>query len=177
MAKLHLVWIGILLLPKLSRAQNYSVTFEIEEEKPKGTFVGNVSSGFHFLSEIPYEEWGYIQFGYLTQSYIKTLVNLNQKTGILTTAVVIDRESKQVCQPKPSCVLIFDITVRSSRPQSSFFTIISVTLIIKDINDNSPSFPKSVLFLDIPESTIAKTAFLIDSASDKDSGEFSVQGY
>lgn len=162
---------------KQSEAQNYNVSFEIEEEKPKGTFVGNVSSSLHFLSEIPYEEWGYIQFGFLTQSFVQSLLTLNQKTGILTTALVIDRESKEVCQPKPLCTLIFDVAVRSSRPQSSFFAIISVALTIKDINDNSPLFPSNVLFLDIPESTRARTAFLIDSASDKDSGEFSVQGY
>ena len=167
----------LMILLKLTTAQNYNVTFEIEEQKPNGTFVGNVSSSFHFLSEIPREEWGYIQFGFLTQSYIQNLLNLNKKTGILTTAVVIDRESKNVCQPKPSCSLVFDVAVRSSRPRSSFFAIISVTLIIKDINDNSPVFPNSVMYLDISESTVARTAFLIDSASDDDSGEFSIQGY
>lgn len=176
-SKIHIIWITLVVILKLTAAQNYNVTFETEEEKPKGTFVGNVSSSFHFLSEIPHEEWGYIQFGFLTQSYIQTLLSLNQKTGILTTAVIIDRESQNVCQPKPSCSLIFDVAVRSSRPQSSFFAIISVTLIIKDINDNSPLFPSSVMYLEISESTVARTAFLIDSASDKDSGEFSVQGY
>ena len=161
----------------LSSAQNYQVTFEIEEEKPSGTFVGNLSSAFKFLSEIPHEEWGYVQFGFLTQSYIQSLLNLNTKTGILTTSANIDRESKNVCQSQSSCRLTFDVAVRSSRPQSSFFAIISVTLIIQDINDNAPFFPTDVLDLEIPESTVSRTAFLIDSASDQDAGEFSVQGY
>ena len=172
-----LFWISILVSQKLSTAQNYNITFEIEEEKPTGTFVGNVSSSVRFLSDIPHEEWGYIQFGFLTQSHVQSLLHLNQKTGILTTATVIDRESKQVCQPKPSCTLIFDVAVQSTRPQSSFFAIISVILTIKDINDNSPTFPTNVLYLDIPESTSSRTGFLIDSATDKDSGQFSVQGY
>ena len=175
--KFPVLLLATVVLLQESFAQNYNVTFEIEEEKPMGTLVGNLSSAFRFLSEIPHEEWGYVQFGFLTQSYVQSLLRLNTKTGILTTDAIIDRESKNICQSQSSCRLTFDVAVRSSRPQSSFFAIISVTLTIIDVNDNAPVFPTDVLDLNISESAPAKTGFLIDSASDLDTGNFSVQSY
>ncbi|XP_045205573.2 protocadherin beta-15-like [Mercenaria mercenaria] len=163
------------VLLKVIVAQNYQVTFTIEEERAPDSFVGDVSNSFS--SNIPREEIGHIKYGFLQQNYIQTLLTLQQTSGILSTAVVIDRESKTVCQSQALCSFNFDIAVRSSRPQSSFFEIISVTLIIEDINDNAPLFPHSLVLLDIPESATVGTSFHIDSAIDLDAGTNSVQAY
>lgn len=157
------------------QAQNYQVTFTIKEERPPDSFVGDVSSSFS--SNIPREETGHIKYGFLQQNYIQTLLTLHETSGVLSTAVVIDRESKTVCQSQQVCSFYFDIAIRSSRPQSSFFEIVSVTLIIEDINDNAPLFPHSLVLLDIPESATIGTSFHIDSAIDLDAGLNSIQDY
>lgn len=162
-------------LLKFIAAQNYQVTFTIQEEKAPDSFVGDVSSSFS--SNIPRVEEGHIRYGFLQQNYIQTLLTLQQMTGILSTAVVIDRESKTVCESQAFCSFNFDIAVRSSRPQSSFFEIISVTLIIEDINDNAPLFPRSLVLLNIPESATVGTSYHIESAIDPDAGINSVQKY
>ena len=170
--------IGLLLIFTVcSNAQNYQVTFSITEESPEDTFVGNVSTSFQFLADIPPEEQGYIKYSFLQQSYIQTLLSLNENTGVLYTAVIIDRESRNICHSQTFCSLTFDIAVRSSRPQSSFFAIISVNLVIIDINDNAPLFPSDIVNLAISESTVIGTSFQIKSASDLDTGKFSVQEY
>lgn len=165
--------VGVVL--KLAGAQNYQVTFTIEEEKPADSFVGDISSSF--VANIPSEEIGHIKYGFLQQNYIQTLFTLHEISGVLSTAVVIDRESKTLCQSQSVCTFTFDIAFRSSRPQSSFFEIITVTLIIEDINDNAPLFPQNIVLLDISESATPGTSFHVDSAIDLDAGVNSVQGY
>lgn len=163
------------LLLNFVEAQNYHVTFTIKEERAPDSFVGDVSSSF--APNIPREENGHIKYSLLQQNYIQTLLTLHETTGILSTAVVIDRESRTVCQSQLVCSFNFDIAVRSSRPQSSFFEIISVTFVIEDINDNAPLFPHSLVLLDIPEAATVGTSFHIDSAIDLDAGLNSIQGY
>lgn len=175
MAGLISAWICMVVLLVIVKGQNYQVTFTIQEEKPADSFVGDVSSSF--ASSIPLEEVGHIRYGFLQQNYIQTLLTLHETSGILATAVVIDRESKTVCQSQLLCSFTFDIAVSTTRPQSSFFEIISVTLIIEDINDNAPLFPQSVVLLSISESATSGTSFHIDSAIDLDAGQNSVQGY
>lgn len=156
-------------------AQNYQVTFTIKEGKSPDSFVGDISSSF--ASNIPSEENGHIRYGFLKQNYIQTLLTLHETTGILSTAVVIDRESRTVCHTDAICSFSFDIAVRSSRPQSSFFEIVSVTLVIEDINDNAPSFPHNLVMLEISEAATFGTSFHIDSAVDGDAGVNSIQTY
>ncbi|XP_030648033.1 protocadherin gamma-A12-like, partial [Chanos chanos] len=52
-----------------------------------------------------------------------------------------------------------------------------VTLEIKDINDNAPSFPHKEMHLEISESASKGARFSVDEAVDPDSGVNSVQGY
>ncbi|KAL4229885.1 hypothetical protein ACF0H5_010276 [Mactra antiquata] len=156
-------------------AQNYQVTFTIQEERGPDSFVGDIASSFG--SNIPAEENGYINYEFLQQNYIQTLLSLDSTTGILRTGVVIDRESPIVCHTHPICSFTFDVAVRSTRPPSSFFEIVSVTMVIEDINDNSPSFPHSLIMLEVSEAATSGTSFHIDSAVDNDAGIYSVQSY
>lgn len=159
------------------RAQNYQMTFTILEERSKDTYIGNVTNNPQFIADIPAEEFGYIRFGFLKQTYVQTILTLHEMTGVITTAVVIDRESRNICQSQVVCELSFNVAVRSARPQSSFFAIIAVTLVIEDINDNAPLFPHDILSLEISESATAGTSFHIESAVDPDAGINSVQSY
>ena len=160
-----------------TRGQNYQMTFSILEEREKDTYVGNVSNNPQFIADIPTEEFGYIRFGFLKQTYVQTLLTLQEMSGVITTAVVIDRESRNICFSGNECQLAFSVAVRSARPQSSFFAIIDVALAIEDLNDNAPLFPHDILNLEISESATAGTSFHIESAVDLDAGLNSVQSY
>lgn len=157
----------------ITAGQNYQVTFTILEERSKDTYIGNIYN----ISSIPTEELGYVRFGFLKQTYVQTLLTLQETTGVITTAVKIDRESQNICQSHTVCNLTFDVAVRSARPQSSYFAIITVSLVIEDINDNAPLFPRDILNLEVSESATVGTSFHIESAVDPDAGVNSVQMY
>ena len=158
-------------------AQNSHVTFTVSEERPRDTYIGNVSSDPQFVAQIPRVEYGYIRYGFLKQTPVQALMTLNENTGVLYTSTVIDRESPDVCLSQVTCLLEFSVAVRSARPQSSFFALIDVTVVVEDINDNQPRFPHNILHLEVSESATVGTSFHIESAVDLDSGNFSVQTY
>ncbi|XP_052283383.1 protocadherin gamma-B4-like isoform X2 [Dreissena polymorpha] len=172
-----LVLVAIATLSVAVQGQNFQLMFTIPEERPKETFVGNVFSDQQFVSQVPPEDLNSIRFGFLKQSFIQSLFTIQETSGIIYTATVLDRESRDVCQSQTLCSLSFSIAVRSVRPQSSYFAIITVTIIIEDINDNAPRFPQDVLNLDISESTTVGTSFHIESSIDSDFGNYSVQSY
>ena len=158
--------------------QNYQVTFTIEEESARWTFIGNVSTASGFLDAVPPEDQNSLVFGFLQQTRIKSLLNVHPDTGSLYTTVVIDRESLDECRIPPSCVLNFDIAATSSRKESSLFEIIGVNVVIEDKNDNAPTFPKATQVLEIPETAARGSSYLIEGAIDDDTGvNNSVQYY
>ncbi|XP_053321597.1 protocadherin gamma-B2-like [Spea bombifrons] len=81
----------------------------------------------------------------------------------------IDRES--ICARTGTCFLTFDVVVEN--PLSVF----KVKLEIHDINDNSPMFFHETIKLEIIESTLPGTTFILQNAQDPDIGTNSVQTY
>ena len=148
------------------------------EESDRWTFVGNVSTASGFLEAIPSEDRNHLVFSFLQQTSIKSLLSVHPETGSLYTTVVIDRESLDECRIPPLCVLSFDIAATSSRKESSLFEIISVNVVIEDKNDNAPTFPKATQVLEISESAVNGSSYLIEGAVDEDTGvNNSVQYY
>lgn len=150
--------------------QNYQVTFSLMEESDRWTFIGNVSTASGFLEAIPPKDRSHLVFAFLQQTSIKSLLSVHPETGSLYTTVVIDRESIDECKIPPKCVLSFDIAATSNRKESSLFEIISVQVIIEDKNDNAPAFPKDTQVLEISESAVNGSSYLIESAIDEDTG-------
>ncbi|KAK3607632.1 hypothetical protein CHS0354_010682 [Potamilus streckersoni] len=171
----------ISIFTSLSIGQDYQVSFELEEELPSGTLVGNVSSATKFLDDVRAsfsEDYDSIRYSFLTQSSNQAIFSLNGKTGKLFTSVIIDRESLPSCRVPSDCKFVFDVAAQSARAQSSFFEIITVIVIIMDINDNAPTFPSETISIMIPEASANGSAFLIDSAVDRDTGvENSIKNY
>lgn len=158
--------------------QEFEVTFTIFEEEPKYTFIGNVSDASNFMAAIPVEDRNHLYFDFLQQTNIKSMLTIHDETGSLYTTVVIDRESTEECRvmaPK-ECILSFDIAARSR--ESSLFEIISVKVIIKDKNDNAPTFPHITQTISISEGAVNGSLHVIDSAEDDDTGDNnSIQSY
>ncbi|KAK6173206.1 hypothetical protein SNE40_016701 [Patella caerulea] len=87
---------------------------------------------------------------------------------------MIDRE--KVCEFTSECILSFDVTIRSE--MTSFFEIVTVKVVIIDINDNAPKFPEGEITVFIQENVNPGSLYRIEGATDRDRGaNNSVQSY
>ncbi|XP_023254965.1 protocadherin beta-7-like, partial [Seriola lalandi dorsalis] len=94
-------------------------------------------------------------------------VNLN--TGDLTVQERIDREA--LCAKKASCVLKQELVLENP------LELHRISIRVQDINDNSPQFKEDSLKIEIQESAVKGSRFLLDEAHDGDIGENAVQGF
>ncbi|XP_054721267.1 cadherin-related tumor suppressor-like [Uloborus diversus] len=124
------------------------VTFEIEEGKPPGTIVGTIPTKPNFT----------YRFNERPPEFI-----LNGSTGVITTAMEIDREALNNER--------FDLVILSSSPTYP----LEVRIVILDINDNSPSFPEPSIQVAFSESANIGTRVILDTANDRDVGKNDVR--
>lgn len=123
-------------------------TFAVKEEQPAGTEVGSLnddddSSKFKFLDSI-------------------TEFRLDEKTGILTTNKVFDRETLS----KDVLLSGFNFVIESSSTTSSY--IIEVVVFIHDLNDNKPMFTVPSFVANVREDIVSGHAIEIPNAQDLD---------
>lgn len=177
MATAYLLVPIFLLFVATTRAQNFNVTFSIQEELNRWKYVGNVSDAVGFMNSIPEEDKPYLLFSFLQQTNYKSMLSIHDETGALYTSVVIDRESIEECKIQGPCKLTFNIAARSQRKDSTLFEIISVTVIIEDINDNAPTFTKDTQVIEISEAAINTSPTILENANDDDAGANSIQSY
>ncbi|XP_018105995.1 protocadherin-16 [Xenopus laevis] len=147
----------LLLACSPSSASLGTLELHIDEEQPAGTIIGDISAG------LPPGSSGYMFFISAQEgSGVSTDLDIDELTGIIKTAQVLDREK---------------------RNHYSFIAVtpegitVEVDIHVDDINDHSPTFLKKRSELSIPEHTPLGTRYPIDPAMDSDSGVFSTQGY
>lgn len=151
----------LLLLGSLRVGQASTVLgtldLQIDEEQPAGTIIGDISAG------LPPGTTAYMYFISAQEgSGVATDLEINENTGIIKTARVLDRES---------------------RDHYSFIAVtpegvtVEVNIQVNDINDHAPAFPRRRGALPIPEHTPAGSRFPLDPAFDSDSGQLNTQGY
>lgn len=90
------------------------------------------------------------------------------------TGARIDRDS--ICPGYDVCSVRLDVAVQPVE----YFRIVRVTVFIRDVNDNSPSFLLLVdgkVVFDVLETAALGTGLVVPSAIDVDSPRFSVQSY
>ncbi|XP_019936041.2 protocadherin-20 [Paralichthys olivaceus] len=148
-------WAGLLqnllLLVHVRQIMCGSVRFSILEEQEPGTLVGSL--GEHFPP--PYQ--------LLNQDYLW----MDRNTGnFYTTEKKIDRESLCPEETKAEeCIILLYAIVKPSGD------LIQFSVIIEDINDNTPRFESSEIHLRISEDVTVGTSFLLDDqAQDRDAG-------
>ncbi|XP_023854145.1 protocadherin-23 [Salvelinus sp. IW2-2015] len=147
---------AVCLLWERSFAQQvYNLSLSIEEGLPARTIVGDIraglqtpSSGF-FISES-------------RDSYVFKDLEIDADTGIISTAVVLDRESRDQYE-FVAATLTGDV--------------IKVKIVVKDVNDHSPVFSTEKVELNVSELSPPGTRFEFEGAKDQDDGEFGTRGY
>ncbi|TRY66001.1 hypothetical protein DNTS_003781 [Danionella cerebrum] len=134
-----------------------TLQLQLDEEQPAGTVVGDISAGLppdmiaahYFISD--HQGTG-----------ITTDLDIDESTGIIKTAKVLDREVRN--HYSFIAVTITGITIE-------------VSILVNDINDHGPTFPKERAMFRIPEQTTIGTRFPLEPAVDADEGQLTTQGY
>lgn len=152
-----LFYLCILLILVQSTAVLGALELQLDEEQPAGTIVGDISAG------LPPDEIGGLYFISDHESTgISNDLNIDETTGIITTARRLDREQKD--HYSFIAVTMTGVTVE-------------VSITVNDINDHAPVFPKKKAVLKIPEHTAVGTRFSLEPATDADKNQLTTQGY
>ncbi|GAB1604329.1 protocadherin beta-16-like isoform X1 [Argonauta hians] len=142
------------------------LVYRIDEGSGPGTFVGDIAADTKLLSNISPKGDSNIWFSQLHQGNSNNLQLFNiAKTGKLFTARQIDAES--ICKYNVDCYKMVDVAVQQ---EESFIRILEVKIVIEDINDNTPEFPKKQINLTFDETDGKGTKKSIPNAVDRDVG-------
>nr|XP_014335056.1 PREDICTED: protocadherin gamma-B2 [Bos mutus] len=150
------------LLSLLRGALPNQIRYSIPEELAKNSVVGNLAKDLGL--SVPD-----LSARKLRISAEKEYFVVKPESGELLVSNRIDRE--EICGRKPLCVLDFDTVAENP------LNIFHVTVIVEDINDNTPLFKQSKIDLKIGESTKPGKTFPLDPALDSDAGPNSLQRY
>eukprot|EP00061_Rhincodon_typus_P018534 g47745.t1 len=140
------------------------IHYSIPEELQLGAFVGNVAEDLGLdVKQLAARSFR------IVSGPSKQYVDINLDTGILLVKQSIDRE--EICGPSLSCVLSLSGLLQNP------LKLYPIAVEILDINDNTPSFLKKQLHLEISELSSPGTRFPLESANDPDVATNSVQTY
>lgn len=143
------------LLYAQSLGQVFNLTLSVKEGLPAKTIVGDLGAGLSrpstgfFISES-------------RDSYVFRDLEIDADTGIISTAVILDRESRDK----------YEFVAATLTGE-----VIKVKIQVEDVNDHSPVFPIEEVDLQISELSPTGSRFQLDGAKDEDEGEFGTQGY
>ncbi|KAK5865746.1 hypothetical protein PBY51_019991 [Eleginops maclovinus] len=155
-AETSLLWTLLMsLLCAQSLGQVFNLTLSVKEGLPAKTIVGDLGAGLSrpstgfFISES-------------RDSYVFRDLEIDADTGIISTAVILDRESRDK----------YEFVAATLTGE-----MIKVILEVTDVNDHSPVFPSEEVNLEISELSPPGSRFQLEVAKDEDEGEFGTQGY
>ncbi|XP_064581304.1 protocadherin gamma-B5-like isoform X6 [Zonotrichia leucophrys gambelii] len=152
----------LLLLCVWCRAAAERVRYAIPEELGRGSLVGPLARDLGLSAdELPARK--------LRLSEEKQYFTVNEENGNLYVNERLDRE--EICGESATCTVSFEALVHNP------LNIFHVEVAIEDVNDNSPSFSKAVLDLEIGEWTLPGARFPLEMARDADAGSNSLLSY
>ncbi|XDV32090.1 hypothetical protein PO909_002982 [Leuciscus waleckii] len=154
---LVILYVALHLMTIQSSMAPGTLQLQLDEEQPAGTVVGDISAG------LPPDM---IATHYFISDHQGTGVgidlDIDESTGIIKTSKVLDREVRD--RYSFIAVTMTGITVE-------------VTILVNDINDHAPVFPRKRATFKIPEQTTIGTKFPLDPAVDADEDQLTTQGY
>ncbi|XP_027528422.1 protocadherin gamma-B5-like, partial [Neopelma chrysocephalum] len=154
--------LGAVLLWLCWRAAAERLRYSMAEELPRGSLVGPLARDLGLSAdELPARK--------LRLSEEKQYFTVSETNGNLYVSERLDRE--ELCGESLSCSVSFEALVHNP------LNVFHVEVDIQDINDNSPSFGKTVLDLEIGEWTLPGARFPLEVARDADMGSNSLLTY
>ncbi|XP_030058274.1 protocadherin-8-like [Microcaecilia unicolor] len=157
-----LIFLNLLVSSSLGEISRY---YTYEEDAP-GTVIGVLSEDLLFNSA----DRPTSSFRPMKQQN-NPLIRVRESDGQLSIGERIDRE--EICSQSLHCVLAFDV-VTFSKDQ---FKLLHVEVEVRDINDNSPHFPRAEISLDVWENAVLGTRIPLEVAVDEDVGLNSIQSF
>ncbi|XP_034036963.1 protocadherin gamma-A11-like isoform X14 [Thalassophryne amazonica] len=162
---------GILLLSfmcafaPIAQVTAGDLSYSVLEEMRPGSIVGNVAKdlGLEIAS------FSSRKARINTEDDIKQFCHIDENTGNVVIKQRIDRE--ELCGDKVSCVLKFELVLEKP------LELHRISLLIQDVNDNSPVFPKDTVTLEIGESAAKGARYRLSDAHDADVGQNAVKLY
>ncbi|XP_059409714.1 protocadherin-18a isoform X2 [Carassius carassius] len=100
-----------------------------------------------------------------------SLLSVRDQDGEISIRTKIDRE--KLCEKNLNCTIEFDVLTLPTEHLQLFH----IEVEILDINDNAPQFARPVIPIEISESAAVGTRIPLDSATDPDVGENSLNTY
>ncbi|XP_055033346.2 protocadherin gamma-A11 isoform X10 [Misgurnus anguillicaudatus] len=156
---------GFLFFIIMAHAANGDVSYSIPEEMKRGSVIGNIAKDLGIGVNRLSSRKARID----TEGNRKRYCEINLNTGELTVAERIDREA--ICNEDVSCSLNFELVLEYP------LEIHNVAIQIEDINDNTPTFLKDTIKLEISENAGKGARFRLNEAHDADTGKNGVQNY
>ena len=154
-----------LLLPSMVLSQD--LIYNMFENEPIGTLIGNIGQDLNLTSGAPAS----VHYNILV-SQNSQYFDVDHASGNLFTSAVLDRE--YICQYETTCGLEINVMASSG----AYNQMISITVMLLDVNDNTPSFSQAQFTLRISESAMIGSEFALPKAMDDDmSSNNSIQSY
>ncbi|XP_068061576.1 protocadherin gamma-B5-like isoform X2 [Anomalospiza imberbis] len=158
--------LAAVLLCVWCRAAAERVRYAIPEELGRGSLVGPLARDLGLSAdELPVRKLQVASAGKKQLKYF----TVNEENGNLYVNERLDRE--QMCGESATCSVSFEALVHNP------LNVFHVEVAIEDVNDNSPTFRKAVLDLEIGEWTLPGARFPLEMARDPDVGSNSLLTY
>ena len=141
------------------------LSYSVPEEMRPGSIVGNIAKDLGLEAGRLFTRKARID----TEENHQHYCNIDLKTGDFVIREKIDRE--ELCGEKVSCLLKFELVLESP------LELHRISLLIQDVNDNTPVFPKEIIKLEIRESAVKGARYRVNEAHDADIGQNTVKQY
>ncbi|XP_056149035.1 protocadherin gamma-A2-like [Lampris incognitus] len=141
------------------------VSYSIPEEMAKGSVVGNVALDLGVDVKRLLSGKARIYATRDGEEYIE----LSRERGVILVKERIDREG--LCRQTTPCALHLQVILEN--PMEFY----SITVEIRDVNDNAPAFEKAEMEFRISESAVPGAKFVLQRAVDRDVGINDLQSY
>jgi len=104
------------------RPSEDTIRYQIREELPAGTRVGNIVSDAGLRRRFPKNVMSVLEYRFLSDPAIPLVIGLSD--GVIRTSGVIDRDVMPGCRQRDSCDVLLDVTVQPV----AYFLIIKISV-------------------------------------------------